>query len=159
MSDIQPNQYAKEEILRIPVAGGDHCAVVSGYATFYQDTAPGDGHPIGCTITGGGSNSDPRWFATKVEMIVGPLWRSVTDVSPVVNIAGISFRDSDTTDDTGYQITDCVWDTVSTTEGLIHSKRIRLRVTITMCGGEQSAVTKLSYHLTAIGRSLINPVP
>ena len=152
-----PFTYENEEAFQIPIVGDQTCFVVSGYATFYADSAPHDGHPIGCTLTGGGDgSSDPRWFGNPVELTVGPKWISVAHVAPVIGIAGISFRDSDTTDDTGYMILDTSWDTVDIDEGgPIHHKRIRIKTNISMCGGEQSAVVKLSYHLTAIGRELM----
>ena len=154
---VIPNSYDSEQILEIPIPGDDKCFVVSGYASFYSGSGEGDSHPLNCTITGGGL--DKRWFGADVEMVVGPKWNSVQHVSPVVSIAGISFRDSDTTDHTGYMVLECEWDTVEASPGNLLQRRIRLKPVISMCGGEQSAVVKLSYHLTAIGRFLHIPHP
>lgn len=76
-------------------------------------------------------------------MVVGPKFHQVKDVSPIVNVAGYSFRDSDETDHTGFEITSCNWDSVAEAEtGL---ERVRLKVRARMCGGEQSSLTILSY--------------
>jgi hypothetical protein len=83
-------------------------------------------------------------------MIVGPKVNEVVDVSPIVNIAGINFTASDETDDTGYEIMSCTWDSVFLPAPEQTLKRIRLKVEIRMCGGEQSSVTMLSYHLTTL---------
>ena len=148
-----PTSFENEQVLRIPLPGRDECFGASGYANFFSGTASGDGHPLNCKISGVGTNSDDKWFGTEVHMTVGPKWLSVAHVAPVVAIAGISFRDSDTTDHTGYQVSSCEWDTVEAGDNTaIKFKRIRLKVWITMCGGEKSAVIKLSYYLTAIGR-------
>jgi len=150
---ISPTSFENEQVLQIPLPGKDECFVASGYANFFSGTAPGDGHPLNCKITGGGSNSDEKWFGTEVHMTVGPKWVSVSQVAPLVSIAGISFRDSDTTDHTGCKVSSCDWDMVEAADNKsIKFKRIRLKVWITMCGGQQSAVIKLSYYLTAIGR-------
>src|SRR5262249_35092135 len=148
---------------QIPVAGDNACFVVSGYATFYAGNDPDDGHPISCTLTGGGSgSSDERWFGNEFSLTVGPKWASISHVAPVIGIRGISFRGSDTTDDTGYEINDVSWDAVDTDDGTpLQHKRIRINGWVSMCGGEQSAVIRLSYHLTAIGREFFikHPLP
>ena len=145
---VQPDGYADEETLRIPIAGADRCYVVSGYADF---TPKNPGHPLGSQIQGlGTGNSDDRWVKSTIHMIVGPKVNEVIDVSPIVNVAGISFIASDETDDTGYEILSCKWDSVSLPEPEQGLKRIRLKVEIRMCGGEQSSVTMLSYHLTTL---------
>src|SRR3954449_13591384 len=95
-----PYTYESEEVLQLPIAGDGACFVVSGYATFYSGSDPDDGHPTGCTLKGGGTgSSDERWFGSEVHLTVGPKWASISHVAPVIGIAGISFRDSDTTDD------------------------------------------------------------
>lgn len=148
---IEPESYKTEEIVRIPTSGRERCIAVSGYADFSKDDDPLDGHPLHSEISGGGENSDSRWFGTTVHMIVGPKWATVKDVSPVVNVAGISFLDSDETDDTGYEIMSCTWDAVQLPAPDTGSERIRLKVVIRMCGGSRSSITMLSYHLVAIG--------
>jgi hypothetical protein len=149
---IEPESFAIEERLRIPIAGGERCWVVSGYADFSSQDEPDDGHPLYSKLNGAGL--DKRWWGHTVHMVVGPKWHEVTDVSPVVNIAGISFQDSDETDHTGYEVLSCKWDTVSLPEPEQNLRRIRLKVELRMCGGEQSSISMLSYHFVAIGRQL-----
>ena len=148
---IEPESFADEEILRIPIPGSDRCYVVSGYADFSSSDEPTDGHPLGSQIDGlGDGSSDKRWISHTIHMVVGPKFHEIKDVSPIVNIAGISFRDSDETDDTGYEILSCKWDSISLPEPEQGLKRIRLKVEIRMCGGQQSTITMLSYHLVTI---------
>ena len=148
---IEPDKYADEETLRIPIAGSDRCYVVSGYADFSQSNAGTDGHPVGSQLDGlGDGSSDHRWISHTIHLIVGPKVNEVIDVSPIVNVTGISFIGSDETDSTGYEILSCKWDAISLPEPEQGLKRIRLKVELRMCGGEQSTVTMLSYHLTTL---------
>ena len=149
---IEPESFVDEERLRIPIAGSDRCWVVSGYADFSSADEPSDGHPLNSKLTGAGLDKR-RWERT-VHMVVGPKWHEVKDVSPIVNVAGYSFRDSDETDHTGYEVLSCKWDTVSLPEPEQNMRRIRLKVTLRLCGGEQSSITMLSYHFVAIGKQL-----
>ena len=85
-------------------------------------------------------------------MEVGPPWRSVRDVSPIVTVAGFSFKDNDSADASGTEIRSCTWDTVGLTGDQSNLERIRLKVDVRMCGGADYSVIKLAYHLVAVGR-------
>ena len=106
----------------------------------------------------GSSDDDVKWLAYEVHMVVGPIWHSVTDVSPIVAVAGYSFSDPDTANDSGCEVNKCTWDTVGLLESPGSSlKRIRLKVFLRMCGGEDFSVTKLAYHLVAVGTRWSSP--
>ena len=151
---IEPFNYATEERLRIPISGSERCIVVSGYANFSDENDSDDGHPLNSKLHGAGTgSSDHRWFGNPtVHLIVGPKLHEIKDVSPIVNVGGWSFRDSDETDHTGFEITSCTWDSVSMPEPEQALKRVRLKIESRMCGGEQSSVTILSYHFVVIGK-------
>ena len=155
MGVIKPNSYADEHRLRIPIEpSNQRCYVVSGLADFSAHDAHDDGHPMGSKIHGfGDGSSDKRWFDVEpIHMIVGPKWHEIDDASPTVSVAGISFRDSDETDDLGYEIKSIEWDAFDLPAPDEGFKRVRLKVVIRMCGGEQSTINMLSYHLTILGK-------
>lgn len=149
----EPSSYATEQIVRLANVGRDRCYAVSGYADFSDADAHDDGHPMHSPLHGGGSgSSDHRWFGIgPIHLVVGPKFAEVKDVSPIVNVAGFSFRDSDETDDTGFEITKCEWDAVSLPEPDNGQERVRLKIDARMCGGEQSSITILSYHFIVVG--------
>jgi hypothetical protein len=150
----EPTSFATEQIVRLANVGQDRCFAVSGYADFSDEDDVDDGHPLNSPLHGAGTgSSDHRWFSVgSIHMVVGPKFHQVKDVSPIVNVAGYSFRDSDETDHTGFEITSCNWDSVAEAEtGL---ERVRLKVRARMCGGEQSSLTILSYHFIVVGTVL-----
>jgi hypothetical protein len=149
---ITPENFETEEIMNIPVAGsGAQCRVVSGYANFY-DFINNYGEPIDSPIKGDPDDDDTIWITHEVHMVVGPKWTDVRDVSPSVFVAGFSFRDSDSADRSGTEIMQCTWDTVGLSEGQTNFERIRLKVNLRLCGGEEYSIIKLGYHLVAVGR-------
>ncbi|MGV0815874.1 hypothetical protein ABQF34_28320 [Mycolicibacterium boenickei] len=165
---ITPESLETEEMMNIPVASsGSLCRVVSGYANFMDKNITNTyGAPIGLEPLPGDDvlqplplsgdfypeDDDKTWRAHEVHMEVGPTWRSVRDVSPIVTVAGFSFRDSDAANASGTEIRSCTWDTVGLTGDQSHLERIRLKVDVRMCGGAQYSITKLAYHFVAVGR-------
>ena len=155
MAGIITPETLEPEIMDIPVAtGGTLCRVVSGYANFYEkDFTNHWGAPIGSPITGDvyPNDDDKKWTSYSVHMVVGPKWRNVRDVSPIVHIAAFYFMDSDSADSSGTEILSCKWDTVGLSEGNrlgAYPFEVRLR----LCGGKGYYINKLSYHLVAVGR-------
>jgi hypothetical protein len=146
MAIFEAVRYATEESLRIPIPGSDRCYVISGYANYSANDTKFGGPTSGIT---GSSTSDDTWVTHQLNMVVGGEWHDVKDVSPIASVAGFWFNDSDETDATGIEILSCRWDTVGV-ENNSALERIRLKVRIKMCGGGESCVTKISYHLVAI---------
>lgn len=147
---IEPESFVGEERLRIPVAGQDRCIVVSGMAVFSTGHTTGDGehHPVGSQINGAGL--DKRWWKHSIRMVVGPEFSQVKDVSPIVAVAGYFFEDSDETDSTGFELGKVSWDAVSSDDNQ-NMERVRLKFSLSICGGEQSSITRISYHFVVTG--------
>jgi hypothetical protein len=152
----EPISFEQEEVMDIPVASsGALCRVISGYANFYdKNFANEHGAPLDPLITGDvyPSDDDKKWTTYNVHMVVGPKWNNVRDVSPIVAVAGFSFRDSDSADASGTEILACKWDTVGLSEGQTELERIRLKVKLRLCGGNEYSIIKLAYHLVAVGK-------
>jgi len=149
---IEPSSLETEEIMNIPVASaGVLCKVISGYANFSDFENLLGGPELG-PLKGDPDDDDRIWIKYTVHMVVGPKWNDVRDVSPIVTVAGFSFLDSDSADDSGTQIDTCTWDTVGLSEGQTQFEKIRLKVELRLCGGNEYAITKLAYHLVAVGR-------
>jgi len=152
----EPMSFEQEEVVAIPVASsGTLCRAISGYPNFYnKDFANEHGAPLDVSITGDvyPDDDDLKWTTYNVHMVVGPKWNNVRDVSPIVSVAGFSFRDSDSADASGTEILECKWDTVGLSEGQTELERIRLKVKLRLCGGNGYSIIKLAYHLVAVGR-------
>ena len=153
---IEPMSFEEEQVMAIPVASsGTLCRAISGYANFYnKEFANEHGAPLDVSITGDvyPDDDDLKWTSYNVHMVVGPKWNNVRDVSPIVSVAGFSFRDSDSADASGTEILECKWDTVGLSEGQTELERIRLKVKLRLCGGNGYSIIKLAYHLVAVGR-------
>ena len=145
-----PEDFEKEEQMTIPTPPGADCIALSGYASFSEIPVNTLGGPSPSKLEGD-AGDDSVWVGYEVHMVVGPKWRGVRDVSPIVTVAGFSFDDSDEADDSGYQVDTCTWDTVGLSENQTEFERIRLKVNIRMRGGDGFSVTKLAYHLVAVG--------
>jgi hypothetical protein len=111
--------------------------VVSGYATGFEGQLTGS------------EEDDYTDVLYQIEMLVGPTWRKLTDVSPVVTPAGFKHLSSDTADNTGYGVTSCSWDRAEDPDG--NMEKIRLTVEMFVRGGPDATVETLAYHLTAVG--------
>ena len=153
---IEPMSFEEEQVMAIPVASsGTLCRAISGYANFYnKEFANEHGAPLDVSITGDvyPDDDDLKWTTYNVHMVVGPKWNNVRDVSPIVAVAGFSFRDSDSADASGTEIIQCKWDTVGLSEGQTELERIRLKVKLRLCGGNGYSIIKLAYHMVAVGR-------
>ena len=147
MAIFEPVRYETEEILSIPIAGSNRCYVISGFADFTW----GEGHvgkgPLSNVVAD--RDDDDLWVTHKLHIVVGREWHDVKQVSPTAAIAGYWFHNSDETDSTGIELENCKWDTVGV-DGNTGLEKIRLKIKLRMCGGVQSSVTKISYHLVAI---------
>jgi len=149
MATFEPIRYETEELLRIPTpSGGNKCYVVSGFADFTWAEG-GLGGPL--SMVGGSDDDDEKWVTHNLNILVRQQWQTVIDVSPTAAIAGYWFYDSDETDSTGIELESCKWDTVGVPEKP-NVERIRLKIKLRMCGGTQSVVSKISYHLTTVVR-------
>ena len=156
---VEPRGLEKEERLFISNTPGNVCVAVSGYANFFDDFDPDSGLPLvyeaAQNLIGDVDDDDKLWLHYNAHLIVGPKWTDVKDVSPIVFVAGFTFRDPDSADADGIHIDHCKWDTVGFEDEVPEFERIRLKVSIRMCGGIGHAITKLGYHLIATGRGVL----
>jgi hypothetical protein len=118
--------------------------VVSGYASFEPGVTPQ-------SAIQGDPDDDIAMVDHTIHMVVGPQWKNVRDVSPIVARAGFGHTESDEADATGYVIDSCTWQTVASPAPNTHLERIRLVVKLRLRGGGASWLTRLAYHLTATG--------
>ena len=138
----QPTSQKQEHWLRFEAKGpaegeiraGKDVVVVSGYA-YYSDSMV-LGNPI--------SDSTPENHECR--LMVGPKWKLVNGVSPIVTVSGWTHFDSDDANATGYRVDDCKWDFPG--GGF---KQIRLKVFIDARGGPLFSIRGLAYHLVARG--------
>ena len=141
---VVPGSYSKEQRLQIPIVqSGLHCMTVSGYASFLT--------PGGDSIKGD-PDKDNTFVPYTVHMVVGPQWLRLHDVCPIVHRAGFIHTDSDEADATGYTIDSCRWEEVQSPPPNDKFVRIRLIVELTLQGGSNSWLTRLSFYLTALGQ-------
>jgi hypothetical protein len=146
----EPVSYDKEHGLKIPST--QDCFAVSGYAKFHDGfQKSGKPHCPWTHALVGDSNDDEKWVRYRAYLIVGPKWKSLKSVSPIVTVAGYTFSDSDEADASGAHIDGCSWDTVGLPEPETDLERIRLKVELRVAGGSSYVVSKLAYHLIAIG--------
>lgn len=94
----------------------------------------------------GSDEDDHTTVEYRAEMLVGPLWRSVIDVSPQVFISGYRHDSPDTADAVGYSVKECTWEFVGTPP-----RKIKLLYQFWLWGGEEAMIDQLSYQLTAFG--------
>lgn len=126
---------------------------VSGYAQFLFSNEDELGGPIGSTTSlRGDGDSDSKWVAWTVQMVVGPKMRAIRCAVPSVSVAGFSFNDSDTVDDSGWHIDAVRWNTEGEPPPEDLLERLRLEVDIRIRGGDGFAITKLGYHAILVGR-------
>jgi hypothetical protein len=74
------------------------------------------------------------------------LWRSVSQVSASVALAGILSLDSDDVDESQWTVSECTWNIVDTPEG----KRIRLHIKI-QAQGQENGFVNFAYQVVATG--------
>ena len=157
---VEPVSFEKEERLTIANDPGKVCVAVSGYANFFNLFDPDDGEPVATVavdhnLVGDIDDDDALWIPYKVHLIVGPKFTDVRDVSPIVFVAGFTFGDPDSANADGIHIDHCTWDTVGFEEETPEFEKIRLKVSLRMCGGVRHTITKLGYHLIATGRGVL----
>ena len=137
----QPSALAKEEWLRVDLSGtagahgGPDLVFVSGYA-----------HYSGGELKGSADN-DMVAVDYVAEILVGPVWLRLADVSPTVHLAGYESQEADEADMMWIRIKRCTWELPSPPT----TKQIRLIVSLDIGGGEQASITSLGYHLAARG--------
>jgi hypothetical protein len=132
--------YGKEERLFLPLDAlhlqYKHLVVVSGYG----------GPPMGQGIQGS-DDGDDEWVPYVFQIVVGPIWRKIHDVSPIALINHLDWLDFDETDKAGQGVNTCSWTAVSANGG----ERIQLQIELNVRGGTSSFVGSLGYQLTATG--------
>jgi hypothetical protein len=135
----QPASLAPEQWLKVNLSGtqgasgGPDLVVVSGYARFNGIS--------------GSDDSDMLLVSYMVEMLVGPVWLRLNDVSPTVHIAGYHSPETDEADLLGYEIHSCTWELPEPPD----PKQIRLKVSLSLGGGEKAFIDSLGYHFVARG--------
>ena len=139
---IEPINYATETRLKIPTPPGTlDCVVVSGYAQFDTNGA----HRLT-----GSDLDDEQWLFYTVNLIVGPKWLRLDDVSVTVTRSGHIHYDQ--ADWVGYQISQCSWEPAGLPEPNQDKQRIRLVIKeLGVSGGMAHVQLYLAYHLTATG--------
>ena len=148
---IEPSHYEEEHMVKVSAGNTDY-RVVSGYANFVgQDPDQHGGPTPSGDAPRGDVDSDTVWVQHTVHLFVGPEWQEVREVSPVVDIAGYAFDDSDEADDSGYHIDSCAWEAVDVPASQPPARRIRLEVKLRVRGGPGFGITKLSYQVAAMG--------
>lgn len=125
----------------VQLVTGGHVAVISGYAIFEMN---GQAEPDGLFL--GPNEDDDNIGKWTVEVVVGPLWRDVRQVSAIVTPSGIVSLDSDEVDHSRWVVRSLVWDTVGRAGG----ERIQL-VFKTEIQGASNGFVNFAYQLTATG--------
>ena len=136
----QPVSQSREHLLRVNLAGtpgGDGApdlVVVSGYAHYDLELS-------------GSADDDMIQIAYVAEILVGPIWVRLVDVSPAVTIAGYANVEADEADMMLIRVTSCNWEFPVPPD----PRRIRLIVNLVVGGGENAMISSLAYHLVARG--------
>ena len=131
-----------EEWLRVNLSGtvggdgGPDLVVVSGYAHYHPHEMVGS------------EDNDMVWVDYLAEILVGPIWLRLVDVSPTVTIAGYQSNEADEADMMAINVTRCTWEFPEPPE----PRRIRLIVSLAIGGGENARIESLAYHLVARGK-------
>lgn len=141
---VEPIGFAEEQVLQIPMS--IECLVISGYAEFSLNN-----NDVSHSIHGD-EDDDGKAVHYTVHMVVGPMWLSVRNVSPITALAGFYHGNPDEADIGGYEIQSCTWDTIGSPPPNTDQERIRLKVELEVRGGQQHKIQRLAYHLVAIGR-------
>jgi hypothetical protein len=123
----------------IDVQVGPHYVVMSGYAEISPD-------PWGTVhdLPGSDPYDNKEW---DTELIIGPVWRDVLQVSPMVAPGKFFDADNDEDDEQGWNLdSGCLWDEVEESG----KKRIRLKFKMKQ-EGETSQFVGIVYHAAATG--------
>jgi hypothetical protein len=122
----------------------------------FQVTSPSGPHVVvsGLGTTGEVKGmSDDHFEDYDVEMIVGPWWKDLWSVVPIVTGSFVSNDDADEDDEQGWAISGLTWDAVSGTGAFVNEERIRLKFHAGVKGENQKLI-QFGYYLTARGREL-----
>jgi hypothetical protein len=136
-----PSKFATEQWLHVDLAGtqggqgGADLVVVSGYAFYDDEQLIGD------------PDGDNYGVAYVCQLLVGPVWLRIKDVSPIATLAGYYHESPDSVDKIGYDINSCTWDLPEPAP-----KKIRLSVALSVWGGEDHTLERIAYHLVARGK-------
>lgn len=85
-----------------------------------------------------------------VEIVVGPWWKAVRQVTPVVTVSFWSHRESDEDDNSGWAVDNVTWDTRGGTGAQQDQERIQIRCKVSV-QGEHARVVTLGYHVHGRG--------
>jgi hypothetical protein len=157
----QPVAFAIERWMRMPgIATGVPTAspadlfVFSGYADFTGGSD--DSGDIKGPLEGTGfsdTNNQATWVEYDIEeVVVGPHWRSIEGVCPMVVIGGHSQVSPDEADAMGFRVQGI--SKIDTKSYVGGGKRIRLSVSLAVRGGLDGKVLTLAYQVSAWGRLL-----
>lgn len=122
--------------------GGKDVVVVSGYK-YYTDT-----------VLTGSTESDSKANHYECHIYVGPKWRDLDGVSPVVTVSGFSHYNSDDAEDTGYGVDLCKW-SWEMPQDPSEGRRIMLIVFLHVRGGTDLSIRGFAYHLVARGSLML----
>lgn len=128
---------------------GANAVVVSGFAIATRDGTPEpEGIPLHPDFPApwGPGTTDEVVHPMTWQIVVGPEWRNVFQVSPSVSLAGVISWDSDEVDISRWVVRTCSWDTKQTLAG----ERIRLTIDVEIQGAE-NGIVNLAYQLVATG--------
>jgi hypothetical protein len=117
----------------------------SGYADFTASDGP--------QIEGVGeanTSDQATWVEYDAELVVGPLWRLLRGVSPIVVIGGHSQVSPDDADAMGFKVQGITKVSLIQTQGQSFS-RIQLNVSVVVRGGVDGKILSLAYQGTAWG--------
>lgn len=103
-------------------------------------------------IHAAGGEDEESFREHDVEVVVGPWWRAVRQVTPMVTVSFWSHRNSDEDDNSGWAVHDVTWDTVGGTGAHLEQEKIQIRCKVSV-RGEHARVVALGYHV--LGRGLL----
>ena len=137
----KPDSIGSEHWLHINLRGtkepgkSQDMVVVSGLAHYDEGTLTGHADEDGWVVN------------YVIEMLVGPLWRSIKDCAPMVVGAGYIFLDSDTADHSGFHVTQTTFSAVDVTGG----KRIQPESKLSIRGGTGFSLRQIAFNATIKG--------
>jgi hypothetical protein len=157
---IQPTSVAIERWMRMPglvttsptgPVAGDLFAF-SGYADFTG---------AGPQIEGVGdvnTDSQETWVEYDAELVVGPHWRTLRGVSPIVVIGGHSQVSPDEAQAMGFKVQGITKISLVQAQGDLFT-RIQVNVSVVVRGGVDGKVLSLAYQGTAWGTPFPTGIP
>jgi hypothetical protein len=99
-----------------------------------------------------GGEDEEHFKQYDVEIVVGPWWRAVRQVTPMVTVSFWSHKNSDEDDNSGWAVDKVTWDTVGGTGAHLEQERIQIRCRVSV-KGEHAQVVTLGYYVH--GRGLL----